>query len=445
MHSVLASITDQLNRGCACHFLNQEKLAAQLNGDPNLSDLAADIAATRPHLFSATTVFVTQGQIDAMTNLVGAISSVIDSPAWQQQVVTTAPDLAQAAPGARGVFLGFDFHLGPQGPQLIEINTNAGGALLNLALARAQQACCPELQGTIHPATPLADVETLLIDMFVTEWRLQGHQGRPRHIAIVDTAPEQQYLQPEFLLFQRLFQQAGITANITDPQALQWDGQQLRLDQQPVDLVYNRLTDFYLQAPEHQALRQAYQARASVITPHPHAHAQYANKHNLEWLSNAESLQQLGVAASLREVLLAGIPQTRRLDPAAADTFWADRKQLFFKPAEGFGSRATYRGDKLTRRVWEEILQGDYVAQALVPPAERRVAVAAGTSELKYDVRAYVYDGNIQLFAARLYMGQTTNFRTPGGGFAPIFVLGNDLAALPAAPCSPQDSPTACA
>lgn len=444
MHSLLASITEQLNRDCACHFLNQEKLAAQLNGDPNLNDLAADIAASRPHLFSATTVFVTQPQIDAMTNLVGAISTVIDSPAWQQQVVATAPDVAYAAPGARGVCLGFDFHLGPQGPQLIEINTNAGGALLNLALARAQQACCPELQGTIHPATPLADVETLLVDMFVTEWRLQGHSGRPRHIAIVDTAPEQQYLQPEFLLFQRLFQQAGITAHIADPQALQWDGQQLRLEQQPVDLVYNRLTDFYLQAPEHQALLQAYLARACVITPHPHAHAQYANKHNLEWLSNPEALAQLGVAASLRDVLLAGIPQTRRLDPAAADAFWAERKQLFFKPADGFGSRATYRGDKLTRRVWEEILQGDYVAQALVPPGERRVAVAEGTSELKYDVRAYVYDGNIQLFAARLYMGQTTNFRTPGGGFAPIFVLGNDLTALPAAACSPQDPPTAC-
>jgi hypothetical protein len=26
------------------------------------------------------------------------------------------------------------------------------------------------------------------------------------------------------------------------------------------------------------------------------------------------------------------------------------------------------------------------------------------------------------LVAARLYQGQTTNFRTPGGGFAPVFV-----------------------
>ena len=40
---------------------------------------------------------------------------------------------------------------------------------------------------------------------------------------------------------------------------------------------------------------------------------------------------------------------------------------------------------------------------------------------LKVDLRNYVYDGEVVLIAARLYQGQTTNFRTPGGGFAPVF------------------------
>ena len=39
-------------------------------------------------------------------------------------------------------FTGFDFHLSPDGPRLIEINTNAGGAFLNIAAREAQQACC---------------------------------------------------------------------------------------------------------------------------------------------------------------------------------------------------------------------------------------------------------------------------------------------------------------
>jgi len=32
----------------------------------------------------------------------------------------------------------------------------------------------------------------------------------------------------------------------------------------------------------------------------------------------------------------------------------------------------------------------------------------------------YTFDGTILLSAARLYQGQTTNMRTPGGGFAPV-------------------------
>jgi hypothetical protein len=106
-----------------------------------------------------------------------------------------------------------------------------------------------------------------------------------------------------------------------------------------------------------------------------------------------------------------------------AEALWGQLRKLFFKPAAGYGSKAAYRGEKLTRRVWQEILRGDYVAQALVAPSERRLEIDSAETDLKLDVRAYVYGGAIQLVAARLYEGQTTNFRTPGGGFAPVFVV----------------------
>ena len=38
-------------------------------------------------------------------------------------------------------------------------------------------------------------------------------------------------------------------------------------------------------------------------------------------------------------------------------------------------------------------------------------------------MRAYTYAGQVQLLAARTYQGQTTNFRTPGGGFCPVVVV----------------------
>jgi hypothetical protein len=48
-----------------------------------------------------------------------------------------------------------------------------------------------------------------------------------------------------------------------------------------IDLVYNRLTDFALEAPANAALREAWLTDAALITPHPRAHALYADKRNL--------------------------------------------------------------------------------------------------------------------------------------------------------------------
>ena len=134
-----------------------------------------------------------------------------------------------------------------------------------------------------------------------------------------------------------------------------------------------------------------------------------------------------------RDILLAHVPRTEVVKFADAHRLWDARRSLFFKPVAGFGSRAAYRGDKLTKRVWQDILAGDYVAQAIVTPGERVIdgtdmratgmpaETAAATRAMKYDLRAYTYDGAVQWVAARLYQGQTTNFRTPGGGFAPVY------------------------
>ena len=78
----------------------------------------------------------------------------------------------------------------------------------------------------------------------------------------------------------------------------------------------------------------------------------------------------------------------------------------------------------VTKRVFEEIMQGGYVAQRMAAPGERMVcAEGAEPQPLKCDVRCYVYEGRVQLVVARLYQGQTTNFRTQGGGFAPVRVV----------------------
>ena len=148
-----------------------------------------------------------------------------------------------------------------------------------------------------------------------------------------------------------------------------------------------------------------------------------ADKRNLALLSDEIALRSWGVASDVIDTLRAGIPRTLVVTPALADELWARRNTLFFKPCSGYGSKAAYRGDKLTRKVWNEILAGRYVAQDIVQPSSRTISIDGKIESLKADLRCYTYAGNVQLMAARLYRGQTTNFRTPGGGFAPVFVV----------------------
>src|SRR3546814_16518230 len=116
---------------------------------------------------------------------------------------------------------------------------------------------------------------------------------------------------------------------------------------------------------------------------------------------------------------------TRRVMPANAVALWATCSKLFFKPAGGFGSKAAFRGDKITRRVWAEILQSDnFIAQTYVPTSNRLVRVDGETVARKMDVRLYPYCGEILLVASRLYQGQQTKMRTPGGGFDPVILYG---------------------
>ncbi|ODU98229.1 MAG: hypothetical protein ABT20_18260 [Rubrivivax sp. SCN 70-15] len=417
-----ASPIEQLNRDCLCFSLDREALALALDAELGRPGLSAMVRERCPSVFAAQPVFVAASQMQRMAQVVQAVESVVALPAFREQALAGAPAIARVDPGgAQSVFFGYDFHLDQGRLGLIEINTNAGGAMLNAVLARAQRSCCAAMDAMVPTPADVAHFEQRLVDMFRREWRLAGHAHPLRSIAIVDEAPEQQYLYPEFLLFQRLFERHGLRAVIADPAALQWRDGVLRHGDLAVDLVYNRLTDFYLEQPASAVLREAYAQRGVVLTPHPQAHALVADKRHLALFSDAARLQALGVPETTRKILLDHVPHTELVNSADAERLWAVRRGLFFKPVAGFGSRAAYRGDKITKRVWDEILAGDYVAQAIVPAGERLIEGADKAQAMKFDLRAYAYGGEVQWMAARLYQGQTTNFRTPGGGFAPVY------------------------
>ena len=410
-----------LNQSCFCITIDQAKLDRALatgSGNPGLS---GQMAATHPHLFSNVPVFLPAAALEAMQTTVAAIEAVAQIPAFRDAVMAWAPEISKVDPGPAGALMGYDFHLGDDGPKLIEVNTNAGGAFLNALLARAQSVCCAEL---VHrPEDGLAlGFEAQVLAMFRAEWSRQRGDAPLRRIAIVDDAPEVQYLYPEFVLAQQMIIKAGIDAVICDPGKLAYRDAGLFLGDLQIDLVYNRLVDFALAEPGHAALRRAYLDSSVVVTPNPHNHALLAHKRNLTLLSDPVALAGLGVAPSLI-ARLSGIPQTRMVTPRNADELWSARRQLFFKPVSGHGGKAVYRGDKLTKSVWADILGAEYVAQTIAAPGQRMIRLDGVPTLRKVDVRLYTYKAQPLLVAARIYQGQTTNFRTPGGGFAPVLIV----------------------
>jgi hypothetical protein len=411
---------EALHRDCFCVAVDPVAVRARLNTVLDASGTSVRLAEAHAHLFASLPIFVPEQTLAQMTAAVQALTQVVATASYVSAALAWAPAIASHDPGSPGSVLGFDFHLGPSGPRLIEINTNPGGLLLNAMLAQAQRLCLPALSA---PAVA-ADAAATAIDALINEWRLQGGPTPESLVAIVDETPEQQYLYAEFVLFQQQLEARGYRTAICDPVALKYIDGALRLDGERVGLVYNRLTDFALRAPLLQPLRQAYLDGNVGVTPHPRAHALWADKRNLTLLCQPEFLVRTGLASDLQELLSKIVPPTELVTIDNCEHLWATRRQWFFKPAAGFGSRASYRGDKLTRKTWEQMTSQPYVAQAIVPPSQRHTA--ADTPALKVDLRCYAYQGQALLFAARLYQGQTTNFRTLGGGFAPVLTLAQD-------------------
>jgi hypothetical protein len=413
-------LPDALNKECFCVTLNRGAFDVALAVEGG-EEFAASLLEKRPHLVSTTPVFLAKADRVAMLAIVSATEAAARLPRYRAQALVRGA-IAERDFGPVGVFMGYDFHITEDGPKLIEVNTNAGGAFLNAFLERAQLACCEPVSAALSEEGN-AGFEQVVGSMFEHEWRRQRGDAPLGAIAIVDDDPTAQYLHPEFVLAQRLFEAAGYRAVIVDASALKYSGG-LLLDNEgrEIDLVYNRLTDFAFAEEAHAALRQAYLDDAVVVTPNPHNHALYADKRNLISLADAALLTSWDLPAD-HVAALQGVPQCVAVTAANADALWAERKRYYFKPADGHGGKAVYRGEKLTRGVWEDILQRNYIAQAVAIPSERIIEVDGARVARKVDVRLYTYDGALILAAARLYQGQTTNFRTPGGGFAPVFFI----------------------
>ncbi len=384
---------------------------------PSETETQPPLAAS--HMFASTAVFVTQSELSTMQLQIDAIEASAALPRYRDLICKRGDiDLQTAQSRTRGLLMSYDFHLTPNGPRLIEVNTNAGGAfIMHSMLSGIWRRVSPCNNDTLdNPES----IENDLVKMFIHEWQLAGRSGTPATVAIVDSNPQSQFLYPDMQLAKSMLERHNIQVVICSPESLSIHKGHLYNNKSKIDFVYNRSTDFNLSASAQQTLNAALLNNYAVVSPAPAHHALFADKRNLAIWRN--QMQSLG-AGKLTTEVLANLPETQQVTRDQETLLWKRRKQLFFKPNAGYGGKAAYRGDKLTRKVWKHIINGGYIAQSLEPPALRIVGENDNSTLMKFDLRLYTYSGKLLLSAARVYQGQTTNFRTPGGGFAPVVYL----------------------
>ncbi|TGK54787.1 circularly permuted ATPgrasp domain protein [Leptospira wolffii] len=405
-------ISNYLNENCSCSTLDKTMIERESTQIDQLSKF-----------YSETPSFISTSELEQIKNVLRALRKVVRLSSVRSKFLKGYSELKRNGSISGGVFMSMDFHLTSKGPKLIEINTNAGGTFLQWKLLQAQIRCCKAVDLALPNETELERLKDKFYSIFIEEWNASERSGVPSFIAIIDDEPSKQFLYPEFVFFKELFLSKGIGCEILSPDQVQLREDCLFFENQMIDLVYNRLTDFHFSDPKYRNIRTAWKAETVVVTPNPMDYDLFANKKNLSTFSDADFLKEEGLDPEDIEILSSSVPKTLSLADEESDEIWNNRKCYFFKPKEGFGSKAAYYGGKLTKNKFQEILSGNYIMQEFVPPSIRTTSLSGKEEELKMDIRAYIYQDEILLLASRLYQGQTTNFRTPGGGFSPLYVL----------------------
>ncbi|MBF0448916.1 MAG: hypothetical protein HQL67_12005 [Magnetococcales bacterium] len=353
-------------------------------------------------------VDLTARDLKKMIRLVESLHQLHKQPEYLALVTPQLPEVAQYDPGHDSVMMGYDFHLTPQGPRLIEVNTNAGGALMAWQSHRDQA-----------PKFNQRPVQ-LLLSTFTQEMEKFSHGTlkKPKRIVILDSEPEKQYLYPEMLEYARLFQEWGVDAHVVAPEALQSGADGVLLAGKEVDLIYNRHCDFYLETEEMTGLRAAYLAGRVCLTPNPRSYGLLADKRRLLIWSDEETLKKLGLPQNTIKTLLETVPTCQLLSQRTPAKVWQERQRWVIKPVDSFGSRGVALGKSISRTRFFSLEAEKTLLQQLVLPS---LTPAPWTDKpMKTDLRLFVYGKKVLGVSSRIYQGQVTSFKEPGSGYAPV-------------------------
>ncbi len=382
---------------------------------PSLSEIPE---VTWDHLISPLELTLPKLALERATAAVKALHAVSRRAAYSQ-ALPAQPGVSNVETKHESVLMAYDFHTTEDGEcALVEINTNASGFMFGSLMHLAHAT-----DGTLESFAPLNDLR----DAFARELKLgtgKDMQTSTPHLAITDTDIREQKMLPEFLMYRDWMQRLGWKAEFCEPEQFEWrDGHLYNAadtaPKTPVDFVYNRLTDFYFEEPQNVQLAKAFQDRSVCISPNPREYWLLADKQRLIQFTQPGFLESVGATPAEQEAIRKVMIPTYEIgDFNSHDEIWQQRRGLFFKPKRSHGGKSVYRGESVSRKVFERLMAEDILIQKFTP-AQRIPTddVRSVLTNWKFDLRCFVYADRIQLSIARIYQGQVTNFASPLGGF----------------------------
>ena len=287
-----------------------------------------------------------------------------------------------------------------------------------------------EFETSYTPMLPVL-VETLLAAYRDLRGERSDLPETPR-LALVDV--EDSPSVPEFRIICRAANEAGVEALHATLDDVTYDGSLLRVQGEPVHLVYRRalLEDL----PEGDLIAAARDRRAAVVNPF---RARVANNKKLFALLADERFAHL-VEPDERRAIDETIPWTRVLSEGrAAYGDWVvdllafvsdNRERLVLKPASDYGGHGVSLGMETPQAYWDRLIeehspQGDYVVQEYVPvPEEMFPAVDDGRVQMRlkrFNINPFGLGGRYAGMITRISDKAVINV-SAGGGLLPSVV-----------------------
>jgi glutathionylspermidine synthase len=446
-------LIDHVNNLKLQHLVELSKLGDRCAG---IEEEIAAWLAEHDVVFAGNTIpfvlmphFVSPGQLRRVKRAVGCLSLVLDRfcdayaederlreelavPGAEDALIRLDPGFSRPLKICR-----LDAFLQGYDVKFLEFNADSPAGIgytdvLHEGLRRALELprVSAEFETSYTPMLPLL-VETLLSAYRDLRGERSDLPETPR-LALVDVAGSPSV--PEFRIICEAARRAGVEALHATLDEVEYDGSLLRVQGEPVHLVYRRalLEDL----PEGDLIAAARDRRAAVVNPF---RARVANNKKLFALLGDPRFAHL-VEDSERHVIAETIPWTRVLREGREHygdwvvdllAFVSDnRERLVMKPASDYGGHGVSLGMETEQADWDRLIeehhpQGDYVVQEYVPvPEEMFPTVEDGHVQMRlkrFNINPFGIGGRYAGMITRISDQAVINV-SAGGGLLPSVV-----------------------